>query len=178
MERIGNHHLDRQTPNIMNCLCYTRAHSSRASVAHRDRVLAAYGSGDVRQHKLPCQSGTAACWQPALRSGHVTTSAAGRSRRSGRAHHVERILADTSTARSRARLRPPVGASFSSSFSLLSLACISLLYRLCLVSSSAQSAAPRCANKEDSSTAKSQGTYISFLVVIFADALTPGSKST
>ena len=65
--------------------CPMRAHISPASVAHRDRVLAACGSDDGRQRRLPCQSGTVACWQSAFRSGRVTTSAAARSRRADRA---------------------------------------------------------------------------------------------
>src|SRR5260370_111179 len=45
--------------NRFSALCYTPALISRASAAHRDRTPAC-GSGDVRQHRLPCRSGTAA----------------------------------------------------------------------------------------------------------------------
>src|SRR5499427_420198 len=85
MERISDHRFDRQTPSIMNCLSNTRVHILQASVARRDRMLAACGSGDARQRRPPCQSGTPPCWQAALRSGRVTTSAAARSRRVDRA---------------------------------------------------------------------------------------------
>src|SRR5712671_5355929 len=59
----------------------TRVRILHASVAHRDRVLAACGSGGARQHTPPCRSGTAALPQAVFRSGRVTTSAAARSRR-------------------------------------------------------------------------------------------------
>src|SRR5262249_10191903 len=62
--------------NRFFALCYTRTHISQASVAHRDQALGACGSGDVRQHRLPCRSGTAALRQAVLRPGRVTTSAA------------------------------------------------------------------------------------------------------
>src|SRR5215831_737743 len=79
----------RQSPprrdNRSFVLSNTRVHILQASVARRDRMLAACGSGDARQRRPPCQSGTPPCWQAALRSGRVTTSAAARSRRVDRA---------------------------------------------------------------------------------------------
>ena len=45
------------------CPFHTAGRISPASAAHHGRAIAICGSGDVRRHKLPSRSGTAACWR-------------------------------------------------------------------------------------------------------------------
>ena len=74
----------RRRGNRFSALWNTRAHISPASVAHRDRGLAACGSGDVPQRRLPCRSGTARCLHPELQSGRNGHRADVASRSGGR----------------------------------------------------------------------------------------------